>query len=754
MFKRIFSFILTVMILISSNVNLFNVYGEEEQVVSVRIPILSNVIPDKYLTGYLFDDGYFISIDDICRLTRSTYEISDNEITIKQGIRSIFLDIENNTINFSPDGTNVDCKIEKYNGTYLLKPYSMLKLLFAYCDYIANTFIIKMPESTIMEAIDFDLYNNVHYHIGSEKLSTFITLAGSSMFMDLLSKGTGAISFAFTKGTDEYMENSLYEIAKVNICNYSDVKEFSNNLINERVYIAEELLKITDSTRKAFEYILKDENILNKLSDKIEKLNNSGEFVSIIKSAEELINNDLNSYLLLKGTLTHENLDNLDMNPYIIDRAEYVSKVMESRLSAYCNVGADKIKEKLFNDCIEEIFKNIDKIHGTDMFSFLMAYDIGTSVTKILMNDTFEAYKSNLNAIYLSEMQNDTIKVANQIYELNRKEFFSNPDNIKRLIDIYSLYDRITIAMYENLKKADDEFKMFDKDFLNQFDDFCNKSAENAYKLSLCNPEDTVCSLKQFSDYYKNDIFDKSNITDNNSTTTTVETPIYEGDIIDSGNCGADGDNVKWELYENGTLRIYGTGDIKNYNYCGTPWYYRRTIINNAIIENGITSIGSETFGDCEKIMSITIPNNVTSIGEKAFRLCRSLTSLTIPNSVTSIGSEAFYKCDNLKSIKLPNSITKIYWGTFSGCENLESIIIPDSVTIIEIDAFYLCYNLKAITLPHSITKIGDKAFWSCHLEDVYYTGTEEQWNAISIISPDYGNYNLTNATIHYNSIS
>ena len=48
------------------------------------------------------------------------------------------------------------------------------------------------------------------------------------------------------------------------------------------------------------------------------------------------------------------------------------------------------------------------------------------------------------------------------------------------------------------------------------------------------------------------------------------------------------------------------------------------------------------------------------------------------------------------------------------------------------------------------MTFIGNYAFESCSsLKDVYYSGTQEQWNAINF---SYGNDNLLNATIHYQS--
>ncbi len=65
-------------------------------------------------------------------------------------------------------------------------------------------------------------------------------------------------------------------------------------------------------------------------------------------------------------------------------------------------------------------------------------------------------------------------------------------------------------------------------------------------------------------------------------------------------------------------------------------------------------------------------------------------------------------------------------------------------------DPLYDCLGIENVTIPKTITNIGQSAFWGCEkLKDVYYEGTENEWNAITIAS---GNDYLTNATIHYNS--
>ena len=196
-------------------------------------------------------------------------------------------------------------------------------------------------------------------------------------------------------------------------------------------------------------------------------------------------------------------------------------------------------------------------------------------------------------------------------------------------------------------------------------------------------------------------------------------------------------DGLTWTLYEDGTLNISGTGEMRGYNaYSIKSPACDNSNIKNVVIEDGITSIGNNAFygcsltniripgsvtsigkyalEDCMSLTSVTIPGSVSSIGEYAFSDCRNLTDATILDGVTSIENRAFWGCSSLTSVTIPNSVTNIGESAFWHCSELTSVTIPDGVTSIEDHVFVSCYSLTSITIPNSVTSIGNFAFRSC----------------------------------------
>ena len=224
--------------------------------------------------------------------------------------------------------------------------------------------------------------------------------------------------------------------------------------------------------------------------------------------------------------------------------------------------------------------------------------------------------------------------------------------------------------------------------------------------------------------------------------------------------------------------------------------------LTSITIGNSVTSIGKNVFKWCAKLESVTIPNSVTSIGEEAFSVCSSLTSVTIPNTVTNIGDSAFDNCSKLNEVNYSGTVAQ--WKSITigsnnsyltnaniKCSNGDivnsviidkikyelnddntarvtgyigtpySLTIPESisyegdtfkVTSIGEDAFAHCTSLSNITIPNSVTRIENYAFYGCkNLSDIYYIGTQQEWNKIYIGST--GNGCLPSATIHFSSI-
>ena len=170
--------------------------------------------------------------------------------------------------------------------------------------------------------------------------------------------------------------------------------------------------------------------------------------------------------------------------------------------------------------------------------------------------------------------------------------------------------------------------------------------------------------------------------------------------------------------------------------------------LTSIAIPEGVTTIGESTFVNCASLMEATLPDGVTEIGDRAFEYCGALERITLPDGLTSMGEAAFNACKSLASVVIPDGVTNVAYYAFQMCESLVSATIPDSVTSIDECAFGSCKALTSITIGNQVAEIGPSAFISCdNLKDVYYCGSESDWNKISIAE---ANDQLTAATIHY----
>ncbi len=168
---------------------------------------------------------------------------------------------------------------------------------------------------------------------------------------------------------------------------------------------------------------------------------------------------------------------------------------------------------------------------------------------------------------------------------------------------------------------------------------------------------------------------------------------------------GSFGDNANWTFYiHSRTLRIEGSGDMMTFydsygnltlgspdgNYLSDEWRLYYLITSSGLVENvqvcdGITSVGMGCFANFD---------------EKA----------------------------SIKSVELANTVETIEDYAFLNQSNLEKVSFGSSVYLIDHNAFGGSFD---------------------SLADIYYGGTEDDWNSIRF---GQGNDSLSGATVHYGS--
>ena len=243
-----------------------------------------------------------------------------------------------------------------------------------------------------------------------------------------------------------------------------------------------------------------------------------------------------------------------------------------------------------------------------------------------------------------------------------------------------------------------------------------------------------------------------------------------------TGKCG---DNLTWTIDNNEVLTISGTGRIPDYNDSSSggnntaPWYGYAYQIKKVVLGSGVQNIGNDAFADCYGMTDITIPDGVTSIGDSAFDWCSALTEISIPGTVCSIGDSAFSGCSALTEISIPDTVSSIGDSAFSRCSALTEISIPSTVssigsyafsgcalreveipqgiTSIQTRTFQYCTQLTKITIPDSVTSVEICAFDNCPvLKNVYYGGTEAQWEGMHVDNYAGNNSALLDATLYF----
>lgn len=244
----------------------------------------------------------------------------------------------------------------------------------------------------------------------------------------------------------------------------------------------------------------------------------------------------------------------------------------------------------------------------------------------------------------------------------------------------------------------------------------------------------------------------------------------FAEETVTSGTCG---ENSKWSFDEaSGKLTISGYGEMNDYAinnnsipyYYPVPWADYKPYVKLIEISSDITYIGMNTFRDCIEVTELILPEGVSRIGASAFNGCEKLYRVNMPESITVIDTGAFLNSQELREVYYAGGFEKWNSISFASKESnplryegklyfdgilVENLTIPDGVKEINKNVFSNNNCITSVTIPESVEKVGENAFISSDkLEVTYYTGTEEQWNAVTI---DSGNDSLTkNVVFNY----
>lgn len=217
------------------------------------------------------------------------------------------------------------------------------------------------------------------------------------------------------------------------------------------------------------------------------------------------------------------------------------------------------------------------------------------------------------------------------------------------------------------------------------------------------------------------------------------------------------GENVYYEWYSGGFVRIYGEGAMYDYetHYQGDWSESPLTSAKYVLIEDGVTTVGKNAFRGSDysqhrsNLKYICIGNSVTTIKMYSFYKSGNLEKVAFGDNVNKIENWAFSYSTNISEFDvsennqyyssadgillskdkreivkftkpeateytIPDGVETIGVDAFGDRTNLTSIVFPNSMTRIESYAFDQCTNLENVSLPDSVTYIGDSAFAGC----------------------------------------
>lgn len=192
-----------------------------------------------------------------------------------------------------------------------------------------------------------------------------------------------------------------------------------------------------------------------------------------------------------------------------------------------------------------------------------------------------------------------------------------------------------------------------------------------------------------------------------------------------------------------GSMAFKGTNVEKVY-YAGDEETFESISIgsNNDELTNALIEYGREEEKDIEGACGKNVSYKLSSDGTMTI----SGTGVIYNYNSSKAAPWKEYK-SNITCVIIEEGVTGIGEQAFYGCKQIEEISLPNTLESIGKNALFGCSSLTEILLPKTISTVGNMAFKGTNISKVYYAGSEEAFQNISIGS---SNDELINASIEY----
>lgn len=171
-----------------------------------------------------------------------------------------------------------------------------------------------------------------------------------------------------------------------------------------------------------------------------------------------------------------------------------------------------------------------------------------------------------------------------------------------------------------------------------------------------------------------------------------------------------------------------------------------------------VTEVKKEVFEALPSVTELTVGDNIATMPDEVKSLT-SLTRLMIGNNVESLDVSGY---QYLKEVLVSgnNQTYSTQDGVLFDKEKTaliaypqgkeeQSYQVPETVTVIGNNAFAGNEQLKKVTMSDAVERIGENAFANTELEEVFFSGTKDEWANVTI-DPSIS---IAGATIYYGTV-